>query len=273
MNPLGIFARTFARPTVLEVFQAAQDKGFETLQYNMICSGLVPMPDAISETDVAALIAAREATGLTLSGLSATYNMLHADPNERAAGVRRLEVLAQHAPAMGTQLLTLCTGSYHPSNQWEHHPQNDTDEAWADMSQEMEKLVAIAQKYEVYLGVEIELGNVINTSAKAQKLIQQMGDRIKIILDPANLFDVAPAERVKSLITEAYERIGPHIAQLHGKDRSPEGAFVGPGRGVVPFDFFLSQAQQAGIKAPLVAHGFPETEVDFVSNYLHQIKA
>ncbi|MEM6343631.1 MAG: sugar phosphate isomerase/epimerase [Bacteroidota bacterium] len=271
MTQLGIFARTFARPSVLEVFQSAKDKGFETLQYNMICSGLAPMPDAVEEAYIASVVAAREATGLTISGLSGTYNMLHADPQERTAGVRRMAVLAEHAKAIGTNLLTLCTGSYHPTNQWEYHPDNDKEAAWEDMSQEMEKLVAIAEKYDVYLGVEIELGNVINTSAKAQKLIEQMGERIKIILDPANLFDVAPAEKVKALITEGYERLAPHIAQLHGKDRSPEGAFVGPGRGGVPFDFFVEQAQKAGVKAPLVAHGFPEAEVDFVSKHLQSV--
>lgn len=272
MTQLGIFARTFSRSTVLEVFQAAKAKGFQTLQYNMNCSGLEPMPESISSTIVEEVQAAREATGLTISGLSGTYNMLDADLKEREAGVRRMAVLAEHAQAIGTNLLTLCTGSYHPENQWEHHPENNTEAAWADMSQEMEKLVALAERFDIYLGVEIELGNVINTSGKAQKLIEQFGHRIKILLDPANLFDVAPAERVKSLITEAYDRLAPHIAQLHGKDRSPEGAFVGPGRGVVPFDFFLEQAQQAGVTAPLVAHGFPESEVDFVSEYLQGLQ-
>lgn len=271
MTQIGIFARTFSRPTVLEVFQAAKSQGFQTLQYNMSCSGLEPMPEAISPAIIAEVKAAREATGLTISGLSATYNMLHADPNVRAAGQRRITILAEQAKAIGTNLLTLCTGSYHLEDQWAHHPDNNTPAAWADMSQEMEQLVVLAERFDLYLGVEIELGNVINTSAKAQKLIQQMGDRIKILLDPANLFDVAPTERVKSLITEAYERIGPHIAQLHAKDRSPEGAFVAPGRGVVPFDFFMEQAQQAGVKAPLVAHGFPESEVDFASGFLQQL--
>ncbi|MFK7922463.1 MAG: sugar phosphate isomerase/epimerase family protein [Bacteroidia bacterium] len=271
MTQIGIFARTFSRPTVLEVFQAAQKQGFQTLQYNMTCSGLEAMPDAIDAIHITEIQAAREATGLSISGLSATYNMLHADKSVRAAGIRRIAIMAEQAKAMGTNLLTLCTGSYNLEDQWVHHPDNNTAAAWADMSQEMEKLVVIAERFDLYLGVEIELGNVINTSAKAQKLIEQMGDRIKILLDPANLFDVAPAERVKSLITDGYERLAPHIAQLHAKDRSPEGAFVAPGRGVVPFDFFMEQAHQAGVTAPLVAHGFPESEVDFASEYLQQL--
>lgn len=271
MTQIGIFARTFNRPTVLEVFQAAKKYGFQTVQYNMVCSGLEPMPEIISPTTIAAVQAASKATGLTISGLSATYNMLHADKSLRARGKQRFEIMAKHSKAIGTNLLTLCTGSYNLENQWAHHPDNDTPAAWTDMSQEMEHLVRLAEEFDLYLGVEIELGNVINTSAKAQKLIEQMGNRIKILLDPANLFDVAPAERVKSLITEAYERLAPHLAQLHAKDRSPKGAFVAPGRGVVPFDFFMEQAEQAGVTAPLVAHGFPESEVDFVSEYLQQL--
>ncbi len=94
---IGVFAKTFPGRTAQEALAASRAAGFATVQFNMACLGLPAMPDAVSAEDVASVAAAGAATGVTLAGLSATYNMIHPDPAVRASGLKRLEVLAAAA--------------------------------------------------------------------------------------------------------------------------------------------------------------------------------
>ena len=93
------------------------------------------------------------------------------------------------APRLGTNVVTLCTGSRDPSNMWRKHPDNDTLEAWADLLVQMEKAVRVAEKYGVTLGVEPEIGNAINSVHKARRLLNEVrSPQLKIVVDGANIF-------------------------------------------------------------------------------------
>ena len=45
---LGIFAKTFSRPTVEGVFDAVREHGLNCVQFNMACAGLPSLPDHIA---------------------------------------------------------------------------------------------------------------------------------------------------------------------------------------------------------------------------------
>ena len=45
---LGIFARTFVRPTLAAVLDAVQSHGLSCIHFNMACAGLESMPDWIA---------------------------------------------------------------------------------------------------------------------------------------------------------------------------------------------------------------------------------
>ena len=44
---LGIFAKTFTRPTLEAVLDAVADHGLRCVQFNFACAGLPSMPDQI----------------------------------------------------------------------------------------------------------------------------------------------------------------------------------------------------------------------------------
>ncbi len=44
MMRLGIFAKTFVRPTLGETLDAVKAHGLDCVQFNMACAGLPPMP-------------------------------------------------------------------------------------------------------------------------------------------------------------------------------------------------------------------------------------
>ena len=264
---IGIFAKTFPGRDPDTVLKAARDAGFDGVQYNMACSGLDPMPAALTNRQTAEVAAATRATGQQIFAISGTWNMIHPDPAQRAAGLQRLAVLAAHAAAMGTNLITLCTGTRDATDQWRHHPDNTSQDAWADLLAAFEAAIQIADQHDILLGVEPELANVVNSAAAARRLIDQLqSPRLRIVLDPANLFEVAPDPR--DLIARATDLLADRLILAHAKDRAPDGSFATAGKGVIDFGHFLTRLKTAGFSGPLVTHGLTADEAPAVAALL-----
>lgn len=269
MMQAGIFAKTFQRENVLEVCKAVRDYGFGIIQFNMSCAGLASIPDFIPQSVLSAIRQAVKSNDLEVGGVSATFNMCHPDPKHRTKGLERLEVLAKNCKSIGTDLITLCTGTRDWHDKWKFHPENSTKEAWRDMQESMEKALVVADQYDICLGIEPELANVVSNAQKAhQLLIEMKSPRLKIILDPANLYERADLPTIKYLIAEAIDLLAASIIMTHAKDRTEAGEFVAPGKGIIPFDYFIEQLQAVKVERPIIAHGFPESEVKFVTSYL-----
>ncbi|WP_062119903.1 sugar phosphate isomerase/epimerase family protein [Aureimonas sp. AU40] len=266
---LGIFAKTFPGTDPHVVLASVREAGFSAAQYNMACSGLPAMPDAVSPTEAERVASAARAAGVGLVALSGTYNMIHPDPARREEGHRRLEALAAAAPALGTRLVTLCTGTRDPDDQWRGHADNGSPEAWRDLLRSMETALAIAERHEIDLGIEPELANVVDGAAKARRLIDELGSpRLRIVLDPANLFEIASAEEQRRLVSEAVDLLGDRIAMGHAKDRAPDGAFVAAGKGVLDYPHYLRCLGAIGFRGALVTHGLEAAEAPGVARFL-----
>ncbi len=271
---LGIFAKTFAGGDPATVLLAARDAGFAAVQYNMACSGLPAMPDLITPAQTRAIAGASTRTGVAIAAVSGTYNMIHPDPAIRANGLRRLSVLIDASAAMGAAMVTLCTGTRHADDQWRHHPDNASPEAWRDLLDEMAKACALAEARNIRLGIEPELANVIDTAQRARALIDTLQSPAPaIVLDPANLFEVAPLAAQRDLIARAVDLLADRTLMAHAKDRDPQGRFATAGRGVVDFPHFLSCLTAAGFDGDLVTHGLTAEEAPGVARYLSGLLA
>jgi sugar phosphate isomerase/epimerase len=275
---LGIFAKTFDGKDPLTVLEAVAAAGFGAAQYNMACSGLPSMPDVIDEADAKRVADAAARTGVDIVAVSGTYNMIHPDPAVRAAGHRRLETIAASCKAMSTRLITLCTGTRDPLDQWKEHPDNDTPEAWRDLLEAMAIAVEIAERHDVDLGIEPELANVINSAEKARRLIAEMqSPRLKIVLDPANLFEVATPAEQKRTVSAAIDLLADRIVMAHAKDRAPDGRFATAGKGVLDYGHYLGKLTEIGFSGSLVTHGLAASEAKdvaiFLTNHLKALSA
>lgn len=266
---LGIFAKTFPGNRPEDVIQAVRSAGFACVQYNMACSGLASMPEEISEDDAAAVSSAAHEAGISVAAVSGTYNMIHPDRAVRDVGHRRLEVIASRCRLMGTGLVTLCTGTRDPHDQWRHHPDNDSLEAWRDLVTSMTVALDIAERHDIHLGIEPELANVVNSAAKASRLLADMkSTRLRIVLDAANLFEAESLDGQRRIVSDASERLGGHIAMAHAKDRTAAGAFVAAGKGVLDYRHYLSALRRAGYDGPIVTHGLEASEAPSVAAFL-----
>ncbi|MBZ9797382.1 sugar phosphate isomerase/epimerase family protein [Mesorhizobium sp. ES1-4] len=266
---LGIFAKTFSGTGPAAVLAAVKQAGYETTQFNLACAGLPSMPDVVPADAIAAIRAAAQSSGVSLAALSGTYNMAHPDKMVRDDGFRRLAVVIETAAALDIPLVTLCTGSRNAADQWAYHPDNATPSAWSDMAAEMAKALALAEGAGVDLGIEPEQANIVTSATDATRLIADMGSRhLKIVLDPANLFEHATPDEARVIVATAVGEAAGHIAMAHAKDRFADGRFATAGQGVVDFPDFIARLKGAGFDGALVTHGLSADEAAGVATFL-----
>ncbi len=272
---LGIFAKTFAGDTPGQVLGAARHGGYDAVQYNMACSGLPSLPDRVPAEALDAIALAMRETGVAIPALSATWNMAHPDAGARAVGLRRMEILAEAAAALGIPILTLCTGSRNVVDQWAHHPDNASPEAWRDMMAGMVGALDLAERHDLRLGIEPEPGNVVSGPHRARELLDVLrSPRLGIVLDPANLLDGPTTEgERRRAVEEAIGLLGPDLVLAHAKDRTPEGVVAPPGRGAIDWPHYLGRLGSAGFQGDLVALGFEAGEAPGVARHLSALLA
>jgi sugar phosphate isomerase/epimerase len=269
---LGIFAKTFPGSDPDTVLSAVANAGFGVAQYNMACSGLDALPGAIPAEVTTAVGAAATASGVGIVAVSGTFNMIHPDRAVRAEGLRRLGVLIEAAPAMGTRLVTLCTGTRDPGDMWRAHPDNATPEARRDLVASMGAAVAAAEANGVDLGIEPELANVVSSAEAARRLIDEMqSPRLRIVLDAANLFETASIEEQRDTVSRAVDLLADRIVMAHAKDRAADGAFVAAGQGVLDYPHYLAALRRAGFDGPVVTHGLTAVEAPAVGAFLRRV--
>jgi sugar phosphate isomerase/epimerase len=115
---------------------------------------------------------------------------------------------------------------------------------------------------------------VITSVWDARRLMDDMGSRrLRIVLDPANLFERATPEAARRIVAEAVDTAGDTIAMAHAKDRAPDGHFATAGEGVVDFPDFLARLKSAGFDGPVVTHGLSAEQAPAVAAYLTGIIA
>src|SRR6266699_3661076 len=134
---LGIFAKTFARPTLAAVLDGVARHGLHCTQFNFSCAGLPNLPDRIETAVVDKIRQETSARKITMAAISGTFNMIHPDAAERRHGLEGLAVLAAVCRPLACPVITLCTGTRDPNNMWRHHPENDSPEAWRDLTRSL----------------------------------------------------------------------------------------------------------------------------------------
>jgi sugar phosphate isomerase/epimerase len=257
---LGIFAKTFRRPNAHATLQAVQAIGLGYVQFNLECAGLASMPQEVPPDILSAIERARRDTGVHLVALSGTFNMAHPDADVRKSGIARFRIVAEAAKQLSIPIVTLCTGTRDPENMWRAHPENSSDQAWSDLLETMEEALAIAAASGLTLAIEPEHANVISDAGRARFLLDQLqaGDRLKIILDPANLWDASRPRH--DVLKHAFDLLGIDLAVAHIKDRTNDGTTCAIGRGVVDFDLYFALLASIAFTGPVIMHGFEEAE-------------
>ncbi|TMC18072.1 MAG: sugar phosphate isomerase/epimerase [Chloroflexi bacterium] len=267
---LGIFSRTFARPTVEDVFDAVRACGLSCVQFNMSSVGLPPLPDEIAPSLITRIREASLSRDIEIVAVSGTYNMIHPDPQVQQTGLPRLRTLAAACQSLGTSVITLCTGTRDPADMWHWHPENASSQAWSDLLRAMEAALHIAEEEQVTLAFEPERANVVSTAAHGHALLVAMqSPRLKVVIDPANLIVPGDERQMSQVLDEVFDLLGEHIVIAHAKDRGADGTFRAAGEGILDYDHYLRLLQTSAFSGPLIIHGLAEEQVDAALQFLY----
>ncbi len=259
-----LLATTFTTGTLEERLDAARACGLACVQMSMACAGLPEMPDQIPAELPERIRREASARGIAIASVTGTFNMTHPDVEHRRMGLRRLRVLAEACPQMGTSFIHICTGTRDPNNMWRRHPDNDSPEAWRDMAACVREATGIARQANVVLAFEPEMSNVVGSARKARRLLDEIGSpHLRVTIDPANLFHAGELPRMKEILDEAFALVGRDIVLAHAKDLDHDGeaGHKAAGQGVLDYERYLRLLRKYHFQGPLLLHGLTPGQV------------
>lgn len=268
---LGIFAKTFPRPSFPETLDAVAAHGLRCIHFNFTCVGLPTMPERVGPEMIADIRRACETRSIGVAGVSGTFNLIDPDVANRREKLARLSTLAQATRKLGCDLVTLCTGTRDPEDMWRAHRDNSSPAAWRDLLQSMEQAIAVAEQHGILLGIEPETGNVVSSARKARQLLDELHSRyVKIVIDPANLFHPGQIERMRETLEEAFQLLGTDIVMAHAKELPATGAAgnLAPGRGVIDWNYYFNVLARMDFRGAMIMHGLSETDVPQAVRFL-----
>lgn len=261
---LGIFAKTFVRPTLGETLDAVVNHGFDCIQFNFSCVGLPTLPEQIDPAFAERIRRELEAHKITMAAVSGTFNLIHPDLQKRRDGLARLKVLIAASQQLGTSVITLCTGTRDPDDMWRRHPENDSPEAWRDLLASLREVLPMAQSNNITLAFEPEVSNAVDSALKGRQLLDELkSPHLKVVMDGANLFHVRELPRMKEILSGAFDLLGQDIVIAHAKDlnRYEEMGSAAAGKGLLDYNHYLGLLHSADFEGSLILHGLEENEV------------
>lgn len=260
---IGLMEGTIRKDTLEKTLDAVVAQEIYFLQYHVSEGG--PSTNRIRQVI--------DDRGIKIVALSGTYNMIDPDVQKREAGLRMLRFVAEQCQALGTSVITLCTGSRDPHSMWRAHPENNSASAWKDLVHSMEKALKIAEEYEVTLAMEPEVSNVIDSAQKARRLLDEMQSHyLKVVMDGANIFHKGELPQMRKILDEAFALLGEDIVLAHAKDldRDGEAGHLAAGTGLLDYDQYLRLLKECGYSGAVVLHGLSEKQVPYCVNFLQE---
>ncbi len=126
----------------------------------------------------------------------------------------------------------------------------------------MTAALALAERHDLTLAIEPEPANVVRDALAARRLLDQLGtERLKIILDPANIVAGALDRDPSETLTAAFGLLGDDIVIAHAKDVDATGRFRPAGQGIVPWPVYVGLLRESGFAGPLILHSLTEEDV------------
>src|SRR5580700_3674758 len=255
MARLGVLTSEFERPSLESTLDAIDGHNIGAVQFQLgsavpsvplqtaLRMGLDVLGAHLSPAFCREIHGQLAARGLTMAAVDGTFNMIDPDEKRRWANLGYLQQLVECCDALGTSVVTLCTGS-RDEIMWRRHPDTDSPEAMAD-------LVAVT------LAFEPEVNNVASSPERARQLIDEVGSpAVKVVMDPANIFKAGQLPQMQDKLREAFGLLGDDVALAHAKDLDHDGeaGHLGAGQGLLDYPLYLSLLQRSGFDGTIVLH-------------------
>jgi sugar phosphate isomerase/epimerase len=165
---------------------------------------------------------------------------------------------------MGTKVIAICTGTRDREDHYRYHPDNGSPEAWRDMLACVREAVEIARQSDVTLAFEPEVSNIVDSAAKARRLLDEIGSpHLKVTMDAANLFHAGELPRMGEILKSAFALVGGDIIVAHAKDiiQDGEAGQEAAGHGLLDYELYLSLLRSYHFRGPLLLHSLSEAQM------------
>ena len=265
---LGVMTRHVGRPSIEEVAAAVRGHGLTAVQLSLDAADPALLPERLTEAEARRIAAAFRAAGVRVAAVSGTFNVLDPERARLRANMTRFAHLCEACGWLETRVVTACSGTRDPDSMWRPHPANQQPDAWAELVERTGRLVAAAEAAGVVMAYEPETANVLDTTEKAQRLLETIGSpALGITFDPANFFYPQDLPRMEAVLSEGFRRLGPRIALAHAKDvvPPPDGAshcrYAPAGQGRLDYATYLRLLQESGYDNGLILHSLSEREI------------
>jgi sugar phosphate isomerase/epimerase len=259
------------------VLDAIGAHGLSRVHFNLKSAGEPSLPDAIDPAVCAAIRHAFEARGFVMTSISATFNSIHPEVRQRELDIGRACNLMLCCGQLGTSVVTLCSGTRDPHDMWKRHADNDRPDAWRDLLTTLSRLLAVAERTGVLLGIEPEHNNVVDSAIKARRLLDELrSPHLRIILDGANLVDRTHLTEMQEVLREAFELLAEDVILVHAKDIADlDQASQAAGKGLLDWPTYFGLLQEYQYDGTVILHNLNESEaaasVSFVRKELDAI--
>lgn len=270
---IAVDAHTFRRGSLTDTLDAIVAAGFTAVQFGLACAGGEAMPQHLSAEACAEIREALATRGIRMASVSGTFNMIDPDPVRRADGQARLRVLIAACPWLRTDIVTLCTGTRDPVSMWRAHPENGLASAWRDLVASLRTVLPVAEAHGVTLALEPEVSNVIDSAARARRLLDELGSpSLRVCIDGANLYHAGELPRMTAILEEAFALLGRDIVLAHAKDLDHDGAAgdLPAGHGRLDYARYLSLLHGSGYRGAIVLHSLTESQAAGCATFLRQ---
>lgn len=246
---IGILSSSFGHRKLQDLVQAMGQKAFRTTQVNLKwIEDIDSNPGKLSAGLGNYVAEAFERQKIKIPSLGCYTNLIHPDAEERRHGIRRIKDHIRFARDFGASSVATESGTLNIEDQFEGHPENQSEDNWDLLTHVVAELLDEAAKWGIHLALEGFTKNVINSPERMQRMLEQFpATHLGIVMDPCNYIDESNMNSQESVIDEAFERLGDHILLAHAKDyRIENGKMIQPaaGTGQLNYPHYLRKLLQ-----------------------------
>ncbi len=229
-------------------------------------------PNALNETNSAAIGNALKAAGIAVPLIGAYFNPVHSDKEKIARCKAVFKDYLKYSGNLGCNIVGSETGSFN-DDKWTYNPLNRTEEALQAVVETFKELAAYAKEVGAFVGMEGAAGHVCWNVATLKRAIDEINaDNIKVIFDIYNYLDASNYSNYLEILDEGL-RTFDNIVVFHIKDCVFEDGKlkqVPPGKGMFDFDKILSKIKAYDENAYLVLEGTTGDDIipciEFIKN-------
>lgn len=227
---VGVVSRSFPEMTQYEAAAFMKENGFTHTELCMNgpdhkvwnYNGISDI-ESVSKDEFKAIVENYRANGIEVTSLGVFTNLIEPDDAKRDEYLECFRRHIEYAAMAGIPYVSTECG-FIPGSRGVNA--DLYEQRFDRLKDSLSQLLEYCEKYDVCLALEPCVIDVVPSAKRTADLIEQLGsDRLKVLLDPANLIANSSEEDMFYYLSE-------HVAYFHGKDRKvndAKGRCVGDG--------------------------------------------